>query len=191
MKKQKRTTIIPRKMTRKERRALRNIHMPHTKSSSRATITTASDTLRRALTEGFPHTKPNDVRIEFGKFLTKTYDMSPATAYNKLRYWHVEEWEVIGFYNMIANFIHKHMEANTFFPTTLEEARMWHASMPRGTKMIFYNYIAERGMCRIRFTRIINGHSTISRLKQEGLSRAYSNYVDSEKSHFPAYLGLE
>lgn len=199
MKKQKRNSLLPQKLTRKERRALRNTHMPHTKASSRAVVTTTSDALRKALTEGFKTKHPNDVRIEFGKFLTKTYGMPPATAYSKLRYWHIEEWEVIGFFNMISRFIRDVMHtaavdsgaSSPTFPTTIEAARQWHAAMPRGTKMKFYDYIAARGMCRERFNRILTGKSTISQMKADGLGRAFANYVESLSPSFIATLGFD
>ena len=214
MKKQKRNSLLPQKLTRKERRALRNTHMPHTKASSRAVVTTTSDALRKALTEGFKTKHPNDVRIEFGKFLTKTYGMPPATAYSKLRYWHIEEWEVIGFFNMISRFIRDVMHtaadaadapssepatlpavdsgaSSPTFPTTIEAARQWHAAMPRGTKMKFYDYIAARGMCRERFNRILTGKSTISQMKADGLGRAFANYVESLGPSFIATLGFD
>lgn len=205
MKKQKRPSLLPQKLTRKERRALRNTHMPHTRASSRAVITTASDALRKSLTEGFKCKHTNAVRIEFGKYLTKTYGLPPATAYSKLHYWHVEEWEAIGFFNMIARFIRDVMHtaadatltavdsgaSSPTFPTTIEEARQWHAAMPRGTKMKFYDYIAARGMCRERFNRILTGKSTISQMKADGLGRAFANYVESLSPSFIATLGFE
>lgn len=177
-------------LTRKEKKALRNISATNTKSVSRAVVHTESSKLRQALT-GLGGKHPNAVRIEFGKFLTRSYGMPEATAYNKLRYWHIEEWETIGFFKMIERFIIEEMQpqapsatpvSNEKFPSTIGETRQWHASMPRGTKMKFYDYIAERGMCRERFKHIINGDTVISRLKQEGIGTAFKNYVESLSS---------
>ena len=57
--------------------------------------------------------------------------------------------------------------------------------------MKFYDYIAARGMCRERFTNIINGKTTISQMKAEGLVHAFGNYIESTKQNLPSDLGLE
>lgn len=184
------------RLTRKERRELRKkVNIPHTRESSRAKVTTASDALRTALTGGFDDMRKNALRIGFGQYLTDTYGLTRATAYNKLCYWHIEEWEVIGFYQMLEDFMRDIILKDVkmlspflyngiltggdtpLYPTSIEQVRNWHAVIPRGTKMKFYDYIAERGMCRERFSRIISGKTKIIQMKKDGLAEAFQRYI--------------
>lgn len=176
------------KRSTKKRRAAR-LDMPTRQSGkTRATVHTHADRLRAALYEGYDAKTGSQNRTDFVHFLSNQYDMNLQTAYGKMGYWRIKEWEVAGFkgviedYCLVNNLIPPSWgsEQTTDDAAALSEVidavREWFA--PLRHKMRFYNFLAERGMCRSYFTRIMNKEATMTRLRIEGLQFAFIRWVN-------------
>lgn len=173
------------KLTRKERRALRHIHAPHGPGSSRATVTTKSDLLRANLYQDFDERTRKQYRTDFAHYLNEQFDIPMQTAYGKLYYWRIEEWEAYGLVGIITKYCKENdinppdwpsakQEAGVSTPTWQQSIQKWLAALP--AKMKFYHYMRERGMCRTFLHRIITGKSTITLLQLVGIETAFCRW---------------
>lgn len=175
------------KLTRKERRALRHIHAPHGPGSSRATVTTKSDEIRAMLYQDFDERTRKQYRTDFGHFLNEQFDLPMQTAYGKLYYWRVEEWEAYGLVGIITKYCKENDLNPPEWPSATKSAdaqippatwqqsiQEWLAAIP--AKMKFYHFMRERGMCRTFLRRIITGQSTITLLQLVGIETAFCKW---------------
>lgn len=188
------------KLTRKERRALRHIHAPHGTGSSRATVTTKSDQLRANLYQDFDERTRKQYRTDFAHFLNEQFDIPMQTAYGKLYYWRIEEWEAYGLVGIITQYckendlnppewpsanqatstnekVSSSCAAGTIPPSTWQQSiQEWLNTLP--AKMKFYHFMRERGMCRTFLRRIITGQSTITLLQLVGIETAFCKWYE-------------
>ena len=177
------------KLTRKERRALRHIHAPHGPGSSRATVTTKSDEIRAMLYQNFDERTRQQYRTDFAHYLNEQFDIPMQTAYGKLYYWRIEEWEAYGLVGIITQYCKENDLNPPEWPSATKSAdaqippatwqqsiQEWLAALP--AKMKFYHYMRERGMCRTFLRRIITGQSTITILQLVGIETAFCKWYN-------------
>lgn len=177
------------KLTRKERRALRHIHAPHGPGSSRATVTTKSDQLRAELYQDFDERTRKQYRTGFAHYLNEQFDIPMQTAYGKLYYWRIEEWEAYGLVGIITQYCKENDLNPPEWPSATKSAdaqippatwqqsiKEWLNTLP--AKMKFYHFMRERGMCRTFLRRIITGQSTITILQLVGIETAFCKWYE-------------
>lgn len=189
------------KLTRKERRALRHIHAPHGPGSSRATVTTKSDEIRAMLYQDFDERTRQQYRTDFAHYLNEQFDIPMQTAYGKLYYWRIEEWEAYGLVGIITQYCRENnlnppewpsskaatsqatatnvpcdtSQGPAIPPSSWQQSiQQWLNTLP--AKMKFYHYMRERGMCRTFLRRIITGQSTITLLQLVGIETAFCRW---------------
>lgn len=153
--------------------------------TSRAVIHTYSDRLRAALYDGYDAKTGNQNRTDFVHFLSDHYGINLQTAYGKMGYWRINEWEVVGFKGVIENYCQDYKLTPPDWTSLqitdetisgfVDAVNDWLATLCH--KMRFYNFLAERGMCRSYFTRIINKEAPMTRLRIEGLQTAFIRWA--------------
>ena len=173
------------KLSRKEQRLLRHIHAPHGPGSSRATVTTKSDALREALYQDFDERTRQRFRTAFAHYLNEQFDIPMQTAYGKLYQWRIEEWESYGLVGIITQYCSDNNIDTPEWPAHGDNWQQsindWLSALP--SKMRFYHFMRERGMCRTFLRRLLTGQSTITHLQLVGLTTAFNRWRQHKLLH--------